>query len=267
MYLLIVLLIVLLVFIGYILGVVIYGLTLVRNHPIDAVFKEIAKEEDYVSLDMIPRKLTHFIVQMEDENFYEHRGYDMSAIKRAFERNLRAKKNMYGGSTISQQVAKNLYLSFKRSYTRKITELVISLYIEKHLSKNDILSIYINTSYFGMGIYGVAHAALFYFNAGLEDLSTNQMFVILCMLSAPTNGNPLTYPDVFIRIRDTKLEQLREAGKINIEDYDNIISGHEDIIDEKLRDNDDFSASFSQDIPLYNYRFGLHRDYSKVTIP
>ena len=113
----------------------------------------------------------------------------------------------------------------------------------------------------------MAHAALFYFNAGLEDLSTNQMFVILCMLSAPTNGNPLTYPDVFIRIRDTKLEQLREAGKINIEAYDNIISGHEDIIDEKLRDNDDFSASFSQDIPLYNYRFGLHRDYSKVTIP
>ncbi len=267
MYVLIVLLILVIIFIGYISGVVIYGLILVRKHPIEALYNEISKEEDYAGIDMIPKKLIHYIVQMEDENFYEHKGYDISAIKRAFNRNLHAKKTMYGGSTISQQVAKNLYLSFKKSYSRKLAELVIALYMEKRLRKDDILSLYINTSYFGMGLYGVSHAALFYFNTGLEDLSNNQMFLITCMLSAPTKGNPVTYPDAFVRIRDIRLSCLLEAGKIDMEEYNNILECQKDCIDEKLRLKDEFCSNYSQDIPIYNYRFGLHRDYSKVTIP
>lgn len=256
-----------LVLIAYIIGVVFYAGILIVRHPIEGLYDEISGGEYFIHIESVPKKLKYYIIQIEDKNFYKHKGYDSNAIRIAISTNLREKSPVLGGSTISQQLVKNLYLRFNKSYTRKIAELLIAIYVEKKLSKDDILSLYINTVYFGNGIYGITHCAKFYFNKTVDALSINQMFMVSCMLFAPTKGNPISYPDVFERLRDKKLNRLIKNARIDKREYEEIKSHHADNLDEDLRCNDNYMDGLSQDIPLCNYRFGIYRDYSKVTIP
>lgn len=119
--------------------------------------------------------------------------------------NYQAKKIVYGGSTITQQLAKNLYFRFTHNYLRKASEALIALLMERKLGKERILEMYANIIYFGNGVYGISDAVRFYFSKPVSDLTLNQMFMLACLPAIPTRGNPIQYPEVFERVRNRRL--------------------------------------------------------------
>ncbi len=217
---------ILLLMIGFILFLIILlcaalitytGIIMLRR-PLKGLYDMRSKEEDFCPLFSVPDQLIHFLLQIEDNEFFEHPGYSREGIRDAISLNLRSGSIQTGGSTISQQLVKNLYFRFHHSYLRKAAEFLIMLYAEKKLGKEKILEFYINIVYFGNGIYGFTHCARFYFGKKISDLTVNQMFMMACMLYAPTVGNPIQHPDVFERIRDKRLNLLVRRETISDED-------------------------------------------------
>ena len=172
--------------------------------------------------------------------------------------NIGAGHIVYGGSTITQQLAKNLYFRFTHSYIRKAAELMISLVLERQLGKNRILELYLNIIYFGNGIYGISDAAHFYFDKPLADLSLNQMLMLAVIPAIPTRGNPLQHPDVYERVRNKRLMLLLNGKPplISREEAAAIQALGSDCLDPELRENDEYTRSYPQTIPLINERFG-----------
>jgi membrane peptidoglycan carboxypeptidase len=121
---------------------------------------------------------------------YSGYAYIAGEIWAALCTNIGAKKIVYGASTITMQLAKNLYFRFTHSFLRKAAEIIIALALERKLGKERILELYINIIYFGNGVYGISDAARFYFSKPVADLSLNQMFMLACMPSAPTIIHP-----------------------------------------------------------------------------
>ena len=135
-----------------------------RIQNVEKAVKEKEKNiRPYVMLEEMPNALIQAIIAVEDARFYSHDGYDLSSIARAAFVNVEAGEIEEGGSTITQQLAKNLFLSQEQSFTRKIEELFLARNIEKHFSKKKILELYLNTIYFGSNFYGVSAAAEGYF--------------------------------------------------------------------------------------------------------
>jgi penicillin-binding protein 2D len=124
-----------------------------------------------IPLSEIPAFAQEAIIAIEDERFYSHPGIDIAGIARAMVRNLQERRITQGGSTISQQLARNLFLTHERTYTRKFQEAALTLHIERIYSKNEILEMYLNTIYFGRGAYGIEAASLTYFGKNAHDLS------------------------------------------------------------------------------------------------
>jgi len=121
-------------------------------------------DQTYISLQKINPNMLHAIISIEDQHFYNHIGFDFKRIVKSLMYNVYAMKKKYGASTITQQYAKNLYLSNEKSYKRKLKEAYYTILLETNYSKEEILEGYINTIYFGHGIYGIADASTFYFN-------------------------------------------------------------------------------------------------------
>ena len=167
-----------------------------------------------------------------------------------------------GGSTITQQLAKNLYLRFDHSYVRKATELVIALEIERKLGKDKVLELYLNIIYFGNGVYGISDAARFYFDKQLGDLSPNQMFILAILPTVPTRGNPIQHPETFERYRDRRLRRFTNPQRpvIPPEEAELIRSYHADNLDPDLRKPDEYTDNYPQYITLTNERFGPFRN-------
>jgi monofunctional glycosyltransferase len=139
----------------------------------------------WVPLAQIPRQLRQAVILAEDGNFYTHRGFDWAAIRAARERNAREDRVKLGGSTITQQLAKNLFLSPARNWVRKGREAIITAVMELLLPKDRILELYLNTIEFGPGVFGVAAAASYHFGVPLEKLSRNQCCRLAAIIPAP----------------------------------------------------------------------------------
>ena len=240
---------------------------LLRRRPIRRFYEERRREPDYIPLSRMPEKLVHFTLQIEDDEFYDHSGYNREGIRDAIFINLKNKKVITGGSTLTQQLVKNLYFTFEKSYLRKIEEFLITTYTEHTLTKDEIFELYMNVVYFGSGVDGITHAARLYFDKNVEDLTANQMFLLVSLLYAPTKSNPLWYPDVLERIRDKKLALLVRRGTISDEDYKLISSCHADCLDPELQTRKDIVENYPRDIRLVNDRFGPAGDRKRVTIP
>jgi len=138
------------------------------------------------------KHLTRPFIIAEDSRFYQHNGFDLQAIQDAMRINWQARRWVYGASTISQQTVKNLFLSHERSLLRKWHELVLTLAMEKNLSKNRILSIYLNIAEFGPGIFGVEAASRHYFGTGFFSISSHQAAALAATLPSPRRHNPKT---------------------------------------------------------------------------
>ncbi len=148
-------------------------------------------------LKQISKHMIRAIIVAEDSRFYSHSGIDLEALKAAMEYNLSEKRFIYGGSTISQQTVKNIFLSPSRNPLRKWHELVLTISMERNLSKKRILELYLNVAEFGRGIYGVEAAARFYWGISASKLSVKQAIQLAATLPSPATHNPGSRTSVF----------------------------------------------------------------------
>lgn len=148
-----------------------------------------------VTIDELPPALPKAVIATEDRRFFDHFGFDLIGIGRAAVANLRAGTVVQGGSTITQQAAKNLFLTPERSLKRKFQEVLLALWLETKFSKEQILAIYLNRAYFGAGAYGVDAAARKFFDRPATKVTTYQAAVLAGLLKAPSRDNPISNPE------------------------------------------------------------------------
>ena len=148
-------------------------------------------------IEEISEHMIRALIVAEDSRFYAHAGIDVEAFQAAMEENLSRKRFLYGGSTISQQTVKNMFLSASRNPLRKWHELVITIAMERNLSKRRILELYLNVAEFGRGIYGVEAAAQHYWGISSSELSTRQAIELAATLPSPVMHNPATRTRTF----------------------------------------------------------------------
>ena len=153
------------------------------------------EKREVVSLDRVPDHLVQAFVAGEDARFFQHKGLDYMAILRALLRNIFSGEIIQGGSTITQQVVKSLLLSPEKSFARKIREAILAFKIEKYLSKEEILFLYLNQIYLGHGAYGVAAAAENYFGKSIEELNLAESALLAGLPQAPTKYSPFNHPE------------------------------------------------------------------------
>ena len=169
----------------------------------------------YVPIDLLPRHLIDAVLAIEDRRFFSHRGVDPTGLGRAILTNLRAGRFVQGGSTITQQLAKNLFLSSQRTLIRKLEELVLALWLEMRLSKPDILELYLNRVYFGAGAYGVESAARRFFNKGAQSITMAEAAVLAGLLKAPSKYSPAWNPTLTRERAEAVLAKMVEAGFVS----------------------------------------------------
>ncbi|AGY59378.1 transglycosylase domain-containing protein [Gloeobacter kilaueensis] len=165
-----------------------------------------------VTYKQIPDSLIKAIVATEDRRFYDHQGIDWRGIGRAIVRDVQARSLREGGSTITQQLARNLFLNQQRTLWRKLKEIVIAARIEQELSKEEILTLYLNQIYFGSGAYGVADAARTYFSKPIERLSLTESALLAGLPQAPSRYSPLINKSLARKRRDAVLKNMVEVG-------------------------------------------------------
>ncbi len=171
----------------------------------------------FVPLQKIPPHVINAFIAAEDANFFEHKGIDFLSLLRALYRNLVAGKIVQGGSTITQQITRAFLLSPERTLTRKLKEMILAWQIEKYLTKEEILTIYLNHIYLGEGAYGVEAAALTYFNKHVWELTLPEAALIAGLTPAPSKYSPLKNPDLALARRNYVLKRMAEVGYITWE--------------------------------------------------
>ena len=175
----------------------------------------------FVPIDAMPKRVVKTFLAAEDKNFYTHPGVDVMGIVRAAFNNLLhmgSHKAPMGASTITQQVAKNFFLTNERSIVRKIKEAILAFRIENALSKDRILEIYLNQIYLGQGSYGVAAAALNYFNKSLDELTIDEAAYLAALPKAPNNYHPDRFPEAAKRRRNYVINRMEELAVITPEE-------------------------------------------------
>lgn len=168
-----------------------------------------------VKIEAVPPQLIQAIIAAEDRNFYEHHGVDFSGILRAAWHNFRTKSTAQGASTITMQVARNFFLSPEKTYTRKFKELLLALKIERELSKEQILELYINKIFLGHRAYGFAAAAQVYYGEALDKLTLAQTAMLAGLPKAPSSDNPISNPQNAIERRNYVLRRMQSLGYID----------------------------------------------------
>lgn len=181
------------------------------------VFGQIKREP--ASIDEIPDLLQKAFISIEDERFYDHSGFDLKSIARAAMAIAHSGRISQGASTITQQVARNFFLSNEKTVERKIKEIFIAIHIEKVLTKKQILELYLNKVWLGHQAYGVKAAAHLYFNKELRDLTLGEMAILAGMPKGPSDYNPISHPDKSRQRRDVVLDKMFELGHITHEQY------------------------------------------------
>lgn len=167
-----------------------------------------------VQIDDVPANLVHAVLAIEDRRFYSHFGLDPLGLARAMGTNLIKGRVAQGGSTITQQLAKNLFLSRERTLKRKIQEALLALWLERELTKDEILSAYLNRVYLGSGTYGVDAAARLYFDKDISDLTLEESATIAGLLKAPSRYSPLNNPQLSRARTRVVLGAMVDAGYI-----------------------------------------------------
>jgi penicillin-binding protein 1A len=173
------------------------------------------ERREVVSLDRIPHHLVQAFVAGEDARFFQHKGLDYVAILRALFRNIFSGEILQGGSTITQQVVKSLLLTPEKSFARKIREALLAFKIEKNLSKEEILFLYLNQMYLGHGSYGVAAAAETYFGKSIDELNLPESALLAGLPQAPSKYSPFNHPEQAKRRQIYILNRMAEEGLIS----------------------------------------------------
>ena len=222
MKLIIFLLILIVVFIvAFIIGYSYYANTL-KEKPLLTRVEEITNKENYMSFEELPEVYINAVIAVEDHRFYEHGAIDPIGIARALFTNIRDRKFDEGGSTITQQVAKNVIFNQDQTIIRKLGEIFAAHDLEKNYSKDEILAIYVNSSYFGDGYYCIYDASKGYFNKEPKDLTLSEASMLAGIPNAPSVYSPTVNPDLAKKRQEHVLNKMVEYGYISQEDADSV---------------------------------------------
>jgi len=179
---------------------------------------------DPVLADQIPDLLKKAVVAVEDRRFYEHKGVDVRAIFRALARDLKSQSFAEGGSTITQQLAKNLFLPSDKSLSRKLTEAAYAIKIDMTMDKDEILGLYLNSIYFGDGNWGIQQAAKHYFGKNVQDLNLAECALLAGLPKAPSAYSPADHKDKALERRNVVLSLMKEQAYITPEQYNEAVA-------------------------------------------
>lgn len=191
--------------------------------PLEEKIASIRKNENYAKIEEIPKMYKNAVISVEDHRFYKHCGIDIIAITRAMINDIKAMDFVEGGSTITQQLAKNIYFTQEKKITRKIAEVFMAFEIEKNYSKDAILELYLNTSYFGDGYYTVKEACRGYFNKELNQMTDYEAILLAGIPNAPSVYTPTKNPDLARKRQKQVMEKMVKYEYLLQEEADYIM--------------------------------------------
>ena len=202
--------------IGFIIGYSVYSDAL-KEKPLISRMDEIENDEHFVPFSELPKNYINAVVAVEDHRFYDHGPIDFIAIGRAIWVNVTNFELREGGSTITQQLAKNVILSQDETATRKLGEIVAAFDIEKNYSKDDILALYVNSCYFGEGYYGIYDASMGYYNKEPKDLNLDEATMLAGVPNAPSVYAPNINPTLAKQRQTQVINAMLKYGYISNE--------------------------------------------------
>ena len=191
--------------------------------PLEVKISSIKEKTMYAKIDEIPQIYKDAVISVEDHRFYKHNGVDIIAIGRAFVNDIKAMKFVEGGSTITQQLAKNIYFTQEKKITRKIAEVFMAFEIEKEYNKDQILELYLNTSYFGDGYYTVKEACKGYFNKELNEMTDYECILLAGIPNAPSVYAPTKNPELAIQRQKQVMNKMVEYEYLTQEEANKIL--------------------------------------------
>lgn len=197
-----------------------------------------------VDVKEIPEYVPNAVIAIEDRRFKEHNGFDLKGMSRAFVNNLISGKITGGGSTITQQLAKNALLTHDQTYKRKIEELFLSLEIEKKYSKDEIMSMYLNHVYFGSGAWGIENATKKYLNKAISEITISEAAMLAGLLQSPSYLDPYQNYDRAMERRNVVLNSMNELGMITADEF-------KSAKEEKITLQDGGGSRINRDYPYY----------------
>ncbi|MFC7391693.1 transglycosylase domain-containing protein [Scopulibacillus cellulosilyticus] len=186
-----------------------------NGHTISSLFIENRKP---VSIDQIPKHVQEAFISAEDTRFYKHHGIDVRGIFRALGKDILTGSKSQGGSTITQQLAKRVFLTSQKSVFRKIKEMIIALTLERRYSKPQILDMYLNQAYFGEGAYGIQAASKYFFNKDVSDLTVEEGATLAALMKSPYEYSPVLHPKQSIQRRNLVLQLMAKQGYISTQE-------------------------------------------------
>ena len=194
----------------------------ITDEPIDQRIEKIRSQENYVDYDSLPKFYVKATISIEDRRFEDHGGIDLIAIGRAAWRDIRSLSLAEGGSTITQQFAKNLLFTRDKKFERKVAEVFAAIEIESRYTKDEIFELYANTVYFGSGYYGIYQASLGYFGKEPRKLNEYESAMLAGIPKAPSIYSPDASKEMASRRTDQVLYSMAQCGAITREEADRI---------------------------------------------
>jgi membrane peptidoglycan carboxypeptidase len=190
----------------------IYYKEALKEIPLDEKVAGIREDENFCKYDELPKIYVNAVIAAEDKRFYMHKGIDPISLGRAIVNDIKAMSFVEGGSTITQQFAKNAYFTQKKQMIRKVSEAFMAIEIEKHYEKNEILELYLNTSYFGDGCYTVKEASIHYFGKDPMEMTDYEATLLAGVPNAPSVYAPTKNLDLAHKRQKQVLNKMIECG-------------------------------------------------------
>ena len=178
-----------------------------------------SSDKKIVSVSTLQPHTLNAFIAIEDKRFYEHNGYDLKRIIKASLVNLKNHSKTQGASTITQQLVKNILLNSEKTYSRKFKEVLLAVKTENNFSKEEILSMYLNSIYFGSNAYGIENASNLYFDKGANELTINESAILAGIIKSPVYYSPINYPENCFKRKNVVLKQMYDNNYISLDQY------------------------------------------------
>ncbi len=204
-------------------GYMVYEVAL-EEKSIQEMISQVKEKESYTKISELPEYYKKAVLSVEDRRFYSHNGIDIISIARAIKNDIQAGSFVEGGSTITQQLAKNTYFTQEKKLERKIAEMFMAFKIESECEKDEILELYLNTSYFGEGCYTVYDASKRYFDKEPIDMNLDEATMLAGIPNAPSVYAPTVNPELAKQRQRQVLDKMLEYGEITLEQAQEIMN-------------------------------------------
>ena len=195
----------------------------IEKEPLEEKVTEIRGKESYTEFSELPQMYVNAVISVEDKRFFKHGGIDIIAIGRAAINDIKAMSYVEGGSTITQQLAKNMYFTQEKIMERKIAEVFMAWKIEANYSKEDIFELYVNSIYFGNGYYTVKEACKGYFNKDISEMTDYECIMLAGIPNAPSVYAPTVNPELAKQRQKQVMDKMIENGYLTEEEANEIL--------------------------------------------